>query len=738
MDRHPTCLIPNGALFGEEGRVKVRLLLLSVATLALVATSTRAAPPAADPKATAAAVDKLLAEENAGTKTREAPLVEDLAYLRRVSIDLNGRIPTDAEITKFLSWPAAERRTKAIEEFMGREQFADRWAIFYSDMLRVRYGSDGGPALQAYVHHAVQTNMPYDMLARKLLGASGRAGSQPETGFILGDDADPYALTGVVSQVFLGVRISCAQCHNHPFDVWSQQDFYDLAAFFGKTQRIEHRVKMQILGIFLNERADTLIMWPPETKAAGKPRTPVKARFPFELDSKDSPNKHLARLKELRDWQAAEAKAKAAAKGTSVDDLLDGGGKTTKKDDPLDGVSDEVKAAMKKLDLEGDLYRASELRRQLAESITDPRNRFFARAFVNRVWAELLGRGFVNQVDDFRQDNPPSHPKTLDYLAEEFVASGFDFRFLVATIVRTQAYQRGHLLGTIPATERLAAEKAFTATSARRMGSEALFDSIVQAGHLFTPKHRPGENVVTVVTYQQVAVAVKEDPKNPGSVKPPKLGGGDKMPAMPGSPKMTAGGAYDLEKGLEVDFKDTLKKKDLLQLDKMTAKSPEELEAEAMMKSGTMPPGTRVRYITKEVKTLVDDNPRFTSSMRMASPAPVGHFLRVFGQTDRSALDERRDHSPSMRQALMMLNGKLTNEAARVGPLEPVAALITGPKIDIETAVRLVYREALTREPTAEEMADAKSIIKDAATPADGLADLRWALFNSNEFRFIP
>ncbi len=718
--------------------MKVRLYSLSVAVLALCAAPALAAPPpappAANPAATARAIDKLLAEENGGVKTQVAPLVEDLAFLRRVSVDLNGRIPTDAEITKYMAWPATERRAKAIEDFMARDQYADRWAIFYSDLFRVRYGSDGGPALQAWVHQAVRNNVPYDVLTRKLLAASGRAGSQPETGFILGDDADPYALTGAASQIFMGVRISCAQCHNHPFDVWSQEDFYDLAAFFGKTQRVEHRVKMQILGIFLNERTETAIMWPPETKAQGKPRKAVPAKFPFEMDKADGPNKHLARMKALREWQDADAKAKAAAKGTNIDDLIDGGG-TGKKADPLEGVSEEIKAAMKKLDLEGDLYKASELRRKLAESVTDPRNRFYSRAFVNRVWAELIGRGFVNPIDDFRNDNPASHPKTLDFLADEFVASGYDFRFLVATIVRTEAYQRGHLLGTVPAIDRLAAEKAFTATPARRMGSEALFDSIVQAGHLFTPKHRPGENVTTVITYTQVAVAVKEDPKNPGSVKPPRLG--DPKPAMPAMPAMKAG-AYDLEKGIEVDFKDALKKKDLLQLEKMTAKSPEELEAEMMMKSGTMPAGTRIRYVTKEVKTLVDDNPRFTSSMRMASPAPVGHFLRVFGQTDRAALDERRDHSPSMRQALMMLNGKLTNEAARVGPLEPVAPLITGAKADVDAAIKLVYREALTREPTAEELADAKAIIKEAATPAEGLADLRWALFNSNEFRFIP
>ena len=86
----------------------------------------------------------------------------------------------------------------------------------------------------------------------------------------------------------------------------------------------------------------------------------------------------------------------------------------------------------------------------------------------------------------------------------------------------------------------------------------------------------------------------------------------------------------------------------------------------------------------------------------------------------------------------MMLNGKLTNEAARVGPLEPVYPMIVGPKANVESAIKLVYLEALTREPSADEMTDAKAIIKDAKTPTEGIADLRWALFNCNEFRFMP
>jgi hypothetical protein len=357
---------------------------------------------------------------------------------------------------------------------------------------------------------------------------------------------------------------------------------------------------------------------------------------------------------------------------------------------------------------------------------------------VNRTWAELIGRGFVNPVDDFRADNPPSHPKTLDYLAEEFIASGYDFRFLVRTIVHTAAYQRGRLPGTTSPLERQAAEEAFAAAPTRRMLSEALFDSIVQAGHLFSVKHRPGENLVTVVTYQSVPVGVKEDPKKL-TLKPlsGKSGPGMNaaMPAMPGDPMAGVGG-YDLERGIEIDFKSALKKAEALEIEKMKAIPDEVLEAEMMMKQGNR--NQRMRYKTVEVRTQIDDNPVFTSAMRMASPAPTGHFLRVFGQTDRSSLDERRDHSPSMRQALMMVNGKLTNEAARVGPLEPVYSLLVGEKADLEKAIRRVYREILTREPTAEELSEAKAIIADGKTVLEGMADLRWALFNCNEFRYLP
>lgn len=693
----------------------------------LIAMTALALPlSAAEP---AAALDRLLDQENAGRTVKEAPLVNDLTYLRRLSVDLNGRIPTEAEIKEYLALPAGTRRTQWVEKLLKRDEFADRWTVFLGDMFRIRSGSEGGASFLALVHRAVDKGMPYDVLCRQLLAASGKAGVTPEVGFILGDGADPMAMAGVTAQVFLGIRIACAQCHNHPFDTWTRKQFYDLAAFYGKSRRVEHRIKDRRLGVSLTEATENVILWPPEDKAQGKPRSVVKASFPFTLEEDDGPSKHIARLKDLRARQ--EAEALASRKGNTVDDLLaEAEGKLDKTGKDDFDVAAEAKLAAKNLNVEKDIYKSSELRAELSKMVTDPRNRQFARNLVNRVWGELLGRGFVNPLDDFREDNPASHPKALDYLADEFVANGYDLRWLVRQVVVSKAYQRSHLPMTVDESLRRDSQSAFVAATVRRMISEAMYDSMVQAGHLFNIKHKPGENLVKIQTQVREEVMDKNTPTKLENKKPGK-------PVVMMAPA-TQGSGYDLERSIEVNFLDVLKKRgEAIDVEGMKAMSNEEIEA-MQMQMEAKPGGKKVKYITRTIETTVDDNPRFTSSMRMASPAPVGHFLRVFGQTDRSTLDERRDHSPSMRQALMMLNGKLTNEAARVGSLEPMYPLLAGDKPDLTTAILLAYREILTREPTTEEMTEAKSILAGGASPLDGMADLRWALFNSHEFRFLP
>lgn len=679
----------------------------------------------------ASPLDKVLAQENAERKVQATATVDDLAFLRRVSVDIIGRIPSDTEIQQYLAMPAGERRSKVVDKLLKDKGFGDRWTVFMADMLRVRSNADGGSALLAWVHKAVDDGMPYDELCHKLITASGKANKIPEVGFVLNDQADAMALAAATSQVFMGVRIACAQCHDHPFDVWKREQFYGMAAYFGKLGRQESDLTK---AIFTVEKPQTSVKWPPEGVVPEADRKPMDPKFPFELGAQD--DKHIVRLVSLRKEQ--EAARLAANKKDSIDDLLGGASsklnaRTSNKNKPdAFDVASEAKQQARDLKVDQDLFKQSQLRRELADLVTSPRNRFFARNIVNRVWHDLVGRGFVMPIDDFSEANEPSHPKTLDYLADEFVAGGFDLRNLIKIVVTSDAYQRSHLTGAANDV-REAAEQAFVAAPVRRMLAETMFDSVVVAGHLFEVKHQPGDNLKTIK--QIVRVPVKVERKNAGTIAEQLAEKKQAETAMAMAKPMMVGGAYDLESAIEIDFTAVLKMSADEPLDAMSAKmSPEQIEANMMMEQRT----TRTRYVEQVVEQQFDDNPKYASAMRMPSPAPPAHFLRIFGQPARDLLGDHRDHSPSMRQALMMLNGKVTHEASRVGKLEPMYKHLSGKTLDLDTAVKLAYREILTREPKADELAEAKAIIGEAESPVEGMSDLRWILFNSHEFRFIP
>jgi len=684
-------------------------------------------------------LDPLIAREQqkSGVESESMPIVNDGTFLRRIYVDLNGRIPTEADVMKFAKQPLATRRADLVDQLLQDERFADRWTLFFADMLRLRSQATGGAALFAWVHQAVHSGMPYDEMCRKLIATNGKAGRVPESGFILGDNADPLVMASVTSQVFLGVRMGCAQCHDHPFDTWKRRDFYDLAAFYGKTRRFESQLTNVVIA---TEDKQSTILWPPEGEAPMEERKAIPARFPFPLDGINGKSGYMTRLKKVREQKSAANVV--VASGPSLDDLLDSSSakvaKTTSGRFGAELAVADAKQDIRKIDVQKGLYQPSEQREQLAAAVTDPKNGLFPRAIVNRVWKTLIGRGFVEPVDDFRSDNPAALAPVLDFLAEEFVASDYDLRSLVKLIVTSDAYQRGHAPMDIEEPQRLRMEEHLFATPVRRMIAESLYDSIVMAGHLFEPKHSAGRNEKTI--YEVVRVPKAGAAAVPGKAKDsnPQMAS---MNAMAGTAMASSGGEYGLETAIELDFTSLLKQQDAdddeVALDSMKAVSKEEIEAQRMM---AMRAARRdmTEYEEQKVARKIDDNPVFTSSLRMQSPAPDGHFLRIFGQPNRTELGDLRQDSASMRQSLMMLNGRVTHEASRVGDLEPMYKLLTGKTVDVDAAVKLAYLEILTRRPRSEELAEAKEMIGSAANPLDGMADLRWVLLNCHEFRFLP
>jgi mono/diheme cytochrome c family protein len=678
----------------------------------------RVAMPAKAPTSNteaAAMLDDLLRRENADTGVLTTAKINDVEFLRRSTIDLIGRIPTMKEVREYEGW-GKQRRAKLITKLTTHPRFADRWTVFMADMLRIRSNVTGGNQLLAYINGSIQQDKPYDVLVRELISASGRANSNPAVGYILGDDAQPMELAAATSQIFLGVRIGCAQCHDHPFDDWAQEDFYDLAAFFGKTKKVESRRRNGT--VYTTEGDKMTVLWPPEDKAEASKRKPVKPRFPFIItDFKQKPH-HIKRFEATR--LAREQLNSADDDTASLDALLDAVepnvGRTT------DPVLEEAKKESRKLNVHGDIYRSSKLRNQLAELITNPSNEYFARAFVNRIWAELIGHGFVEPLDNFSDYSGLHHPSTLDFVAQEFIASGYDLRTLVRIITLSDAYQRSGLPADTPIKVRIKSEKNFSAAPTRRMLGEVLYDSIVVAGHLRNFKWPQGANNKEISREIQVPT---------GEFAMVEAGANGEASMMAQQPSMRGDG-YDLESSLKLDFNSILNSKEQTELVAMREKSNEKIKAKKIAAMQQDEQRKVMKYKTETITETVDDNPRFNSAMRMATPAPPAHFLRVFGQPARTGLGEFRNEASSLRQQLMMLNGRMTHEASRVGSLEPLHHLL---KKDPNLAIDWAYQEILTRLPSKEEKADARAIVNGSPK---GMADLRWALLNSNEFRFLP
>ncbi len=666
-------------------------------------------------------IDELLEASAKASNLTPAPLIDDTAFLRRVTIDLVGRIPSVDERRRFFSDTVGDRRRRLVRRLAESERFADRWAVWLGDMIRARSDATGGPELDRFLRQSMRDRVPYDQIVRRLLTAVGTPGHDGAVGYFAAEQANPLEMAGVVSQTLLGIRMKCARCHDHPFDHWSQREYYGLAAFFGETRVIFGSPNRPLRMV---ESASQRVAWPPQDgpNAGGSPAA-VEPTWPIPSAAADEPALAAAIERGRR--------TKEPTADQVIDDLLVEAIASTS---PTDGLAIEATVLPT-----GDDHAGS-LRRSLAERITDPRNRSFARNLVNRLWATLVGRGLVEPVDDFRDDNPPRHPELLDRLADELVASGHDIRHVVTLIVASDAYARGHATDEDPKRRRQL-EDACLAAPLRPLAAEALHDSIVTAGHLHEVKHPPGVNMKTVETRVLVR---REPPKKGDGTKASDAGGtaaalaeavlggrlavadaDDDDPAM-GDLSEAMNEADPLGGMRAMSLEDSRR---LRMADAMTQRNP---PLEPLPQSAEE---VARLYRVETVTTQVDQNPHFPWAIEMPLPAPPHHFLRLLGQSPRLD-DDASESRPHMRQALMLLNGPLVHEAARVGPLEPLGrAIAVGGRQDL---VNMLYMETLSREPTKEERADAKEVIAAAGSVADGIADMRWAIFNCREFRFIP
>ena len=333
-------------------------------------------PPANSP------IDELVAAKLQRMKTLSSGLCTDLEFIRRVYLDLTGLPPAPEVIQPFVNDPRDSRwkREELIDRLMASEEFVDHWTNKWCDLLQVNskfLGGEGAKGLRDWVRSQVKENVPYDRFARSILTATGSNREVPPAGYfkILRDPAETMENT---THLFLATRFNCNKCHDHPFERWTQDQYYEMAAWFA-------RVKLE---------ADP---------ASGDRRiggTDVEGAKPFYEMVLNSP--------------AGEVKH-------------DRTGKVTPPAFPYPAKHDKAENASR--------------RDELAAWITSADNQYFASSYVNRVWGYLTGTGIIEPLDDIRAGNPPSNPELLKWLTQDFIAHGFDTRHLIRAICRSRTYQ---------------------------------------------------------------------------------------------------------------------------------------------------------------------------------------------------------------------------------------------------------------------------------------------------------
>ena len=353
---------------------------------------------------------------------RPSEVVSDEIYLRRVHVDLIGRFPSADEARSFLESQDPEKRSKLVDDLLERPEYVDHWSGYWADLLRPNPYRVGIKAVLNYdnwIRDQFRENVSYDRFVSRLVTAKGSTW-QNGAATLYRDRRSPDEVATMVSQLFLGIRLECAKCHHHPFERWSQKDFYQFAAYFSKVTRKGTGLSPPISG------GEEIVY----TSSKGHVKHPLTGEV----------------LDPVPLFEVAKLAAEATSSETST---------TTSNDKVSSVTQDDPRVA-------------------LAEWMTSPGNDYFAQVQVNRIWAILMGRGFVEPVDDLRSTNPASNPELLDALADHFRASGFDLKSLLKTIVLSRVYSHSSVPSESNVTDRLNYSRNYR----RRLRAEVLMDAV--------------------------------------------------------------------------------------------------------------------------------------------------------------------------------------------------------------------------------------------------------------------
>jgi hypothetical protein len=407
------------------------------------------------------AIDGPVFDKLAALHIEPSPLSDDATFIRRAFLDAIGTLPTATEVRGFLSDKTDDKRAKLIDDLLERPEFVDFWALQLGDLLQNRKerdhdvrGAKGVRAMHQWLRERLAARASWRDIAMDVLTADGSCEQNPAVGFYIvtvGEkEAEKSEVADSVAQAFLGTRIGCARCHNHPLEKYTQDDYYHFAGFFSRValdrKKPEDGGTELIIGTrhMLNLRRE-LVKKQDELKTLQQPGAEAKKIEETE--------KRIADLtKQIEDTRLSVV---AVSQPRTHERL---------SPRPLDRTEMSLEAG-------------SDPRRSLAAWITDPKNEHFSGAMVNRLWKHFLSVGLVEPVDDLRATNPPSNQELWDVLNREFVSSDYDLRHIMRLIMNSRTYQ----LSATTRESNFRDTRFYSHYYARLLPAEVLLDAICQA-----------------------------------------------------------------------------------------------------------------------------------------------------------------------------------------------------------------------------------------------------------------
>jgi hypothetical protein len=625
-------------------------------------------------------------------------ICSDQAFLRRLSLDLTGTLPTAEEVRAFLADPSSDKRSKKLEELLQRPGYAAWWTTRLCDWTGANPNVSGENAFRSeqyqqwyqWMYRRVAENTPYDKLVKGIVLANSRKEGQSfeeycaeMTSYVRSEERADFAAREsmphfwsriIVRQPkdkalafaysFLGVRLQCAECHKHPFDQWTKQDFDQFTAFFNGVSYGTRREDNEAFRKMQQELTDGM--------TGGQANRQLG---------------ELARQGKTVPWREVYFDTRRVA------------GEQRARQNNQRRNNPAARVITPKL-LGGEEVLAEQYpdaRAALMEWMRDQANPYFARSFVNRVWANYFHVGIVEPPDDMNLANPPSNAELLDYLTRGFVESGYDMKWLHRQIVLSDTYQRTWR----PNDTNVNDQRNFSRAVPRRLPAEVAYDALLMAS-ASTSKARD-----LLSDMSQRAIGDSTNTRN-------RQGGSYALTVF-GRPERATN--CDCERSNEPSLLQTI----FLRNDNDVLSMLDRNDG----------------WVAEVTRAARNERPRQQADEQRISRDDLKAALAKGQRALERAREEKNDEQIRViERRLAAIRRQLESTTDEPQPEEESkpAPQAVGPQSDQAALVQEAFLKTLSRFPTDDEQRRAEQYLADSADKATGLRDLLWALVNTKEF----